>query len=164
MSLYLRFFGGGLVLLSALAASSEYSSYAERRLAQYSGLLALLSHAEGMISRFLSSGDGLWRGFENEELEKIGLLPLLREGKTLSKAFLECEGRFVLSKEAKERIKDFLSTSGRGYMEGEVAAFSGFRAQLDTEMKAEKERLEKNVKVTRALLLGGALAFLILII
>ena len=162
--MYLRFFGGGLIVVAALIASGEYSSYAKRRLAEYKGFIALFSHAEGMISRFLASGDGLWRGFENEALEKAGLLSALREGKTLAGAFDKCESRLALPGEAKKKIKDFLSASGRGYREGEIASFSAFGAGLEAEMKKEEERLDKSVKVTRALLLGGSLAFLILII
>lgn len=161
--MYLRFLGGGLVMISALIASGEYSAYAKKRMSQYAGLVALLSHAEGMISRFLSSGDGLWRSFENEALENTGLLAALREGKTLHAAFVECEGKFALSKEARERILDFLSTLGRSYKEGEVAAISAFRTELESEMKSEEEGLDKSVRVARALLLGGSLAFLILI-
>ena len=164
MSAFWRFTGGGLVVLSAILASNAYSEYAKRRLLQYSGLIALLTHAEGMISRFLSSGDGLWRGFKNEELERVGLLPLLREGESLKSAFLKCEGAFALEKEAIERITKFLSTSGSNYREGEVAAISAFRNQLEAEFKTEEETLDKSVKVTRALLLGGSLAFLIMII
>ena len=164
MSVYLKFLGGGLLLLSAIFASSEYSSYADRRLLHYSGLVALFSHAEGMIYGFLSSGREMWRGFKNDELEKIGLLPQLREGETLLSAFQKCESRLALSKDAKERIKDFLATACRGYREGVIYSFSAFIKKLEAEMKAEEERLEKQVKVTRALLLGGALAFVILII
>ena len=164
MSVFLRFIGGGLVVLSAALASNAYSEYAKRRLSQYSGLIALLSHAEGMISRFLSSGDGLWHGFKNEELERVGFLPLLWGGSSLKDAFTECSGNFVLSPEAIERIKEFFSAVGSNYMEGEVASLSAFRDKLEEERGSEEERLEKNVKVARALLLGGSLAFVIMII
>ena len=160
----LRLLGGGLVVVSAIVASGEYSAYAKRRILHYEGLIALFSHAEGMISRFLASGDGLLRGFENEELEKVGMLSILREGEALQSAFEKCESRLALSVETKERIKDFLSTVGRGYREGEVASFSAFITSLKEEMSVESERLDKSVKVTRALLIGGSLAFLIMII
>ena len=164
MSVFWRFAGGGLVVLAAMLASRAYSDYAKRRLLQYSGLIALFSHTEGMILRFLSSGEGIWRGFSNEELERVGLLPLLREGESLKSAFLKCEGGLALSKGAIERIKDFLSSHGRGYREGEVSSLSTFRRQLEEEMKSEEIALDKSVKVARALLIGGALAFLIMII
>ena len=152
------------MVLSAMLASNAYSNYAKRRLLQYSGLIALFSHQEGMISRFLSSGDGLWRGFSNEELEKIGFLPLLREGERLYNAFQKCEGNFLLPKETTERIKEFLYASGKGYKEGEIASISAFRLSLEEEMKNESDALDKNVKVANALLIGAALAFLIMII
>ena len=164
MNMILRFIGGGLVVVSALVASHEYSAYAKRRLLQYEGLVALFSHVEGKIRDFLASGDGLYRGFENEELERVGLLPLLREGERLKEAFCKCEGHLALPKGTVEGINTFLSTLGRGYREGEVAAFSAFRNKLEAEMKTEAERLDKSVKITRALLIGGALAFLIMIV
>lgn len=164
MNMLLRLIGGGLVMTSALIASHEYSEYAKKRLDQYAGLIALLSHAEGMISRFLASGDGLWRGFENEALEKTGLMGNMREGRGLYESFALCESKFALSNEAKGRIKDFLSGRGMEYREGEIAALSNFREMLEEEMNKEKESLEKSVKVTRAILLGASLAFLILII
>ena len=163
MSFYLKLLGSGLLLLSALLASSEYSSYADRRLLHYSGVVALLSHAEGVISRFLSSGGEMWREFKNDELEKIGLLPLLREGETLLSAFQKCEAKLYLSVEAKEKIKEFLSTVGKEYRAGAVSSFAELRQSLESEMKSEKDRLEKQVKIVRALLLGGALAFVIFI-
>ena len=164
MSVFWRFIGGGLVVLSAMLASKAYADYAKKRLLQYSGLISLLSHAEGMISRFLSSGDGLWRGFQNEELERVGLLPLLREGESLKSAFLKCREGLALPKKTIEQIEEFISRAGRDYREGEVAMISAFRNLLETEMKTEEEALDKNVKVVRVLLLGGSLAFLIMII
>ena len=164
MNILWRFAGGGLVVLSAMLASKSYSEYAKRRLLQYSGLISLRAHAEGMISRFLSSGDGLWRNFQNDELERVGLLPLLREGNFLKDAFLKSSKNFDLSKEAIERITKFFSTAGSNYKEGEVASLFKFRSQLEAEQKSEEEALDKSVKIARALLLGGSLAFVIMII
>ena len=164
MSIFWKFMGGGLVVLSAILASRAYSDHAKRRMLQYSGLVALLQHAEGMITSFLASGEGLFRDFKDEELEKIGLLPLLRKGESLKKAFLSCEGEFLLGKDKIEEIKAFLSTLGRGYRETELEAISSFRRSLEGDMKAEAEALDKSVKITRALLIGGSLAFLIMII
>ena len=164
MTFYLRIFGGGLVVLSAVFASLEYSGYAERRLLHYSSLALLFAHAGGMISRFLSRGDELWRGFRNEALEKIRLLDRLREGESLSSAFEKCENSLALSKETKEKIKKILASAGQEYRNGAAEAYLSIAKWLEEEKNSEKERLDKSVKVTRALLIGGALAFLILII
>ena len=164
MNIYLRFLGGGLVMVAALIASREYSAYAQKRLEQYRGLIEFLSHAEGMISRFLASGDGLLTGFKNKALEDTGFLSALREGKGFSESFAMCESKFAFSEEQKALIKKFCSDVGRGYKESEALTFACFRKTLESEMEREKETLDKSVKVARALLLGGALAFLIVVI
>ena len=164
MSAFGRFVGGGLVVLAAMLASNAYSDYAKRRILQYSGLIALFSHAEGMILSFLASGDGLFRDFRSDELERVGLLPLLRGGTSLKNAFSKCESKFALSKKTLERIKEFLSSLGKGYKDAEISSICAFRLSLEEEMKIEAETLDKNVKVARALLIGGSLAFLIMII
>ena len=153
-----------LLLIAAIAASREYSAYAKRRIDQYDGFIELFSYAEGMISRFLSYGEALWRGFENGALEACGFLPALREGTPPIEAFEKCEGRLSLPREAKDKIKAFLSSMGRSYKDGELATLSAFRTELQSERKRQEEDLDKNVKIARALLLGGALAVFILII
>ena len=162
MSEVWKFLGGGLVLLSALIASGEYKLYAKRRIRQYEGLISLFAHLEAMIGRYLASGDGLYRGFENAELERVGLLPLIRQGVSLADAFKECE--MNLPKDSLKAISEFLSGLGRGYKDGELKSLSDFRASLESEKATEADRLEKSVKVTTALLIGAALAFLIMII
>ena len=163
MTLYFRLLGGGLVVLSAIFASLEYSRYAERRLLHYSSLATLFDHAGGMISRFLSRGDELWRSFQNEELEKIGLLAHLRGGESLSLAFEKCESSLVLPQETKEKVRKVISSAGREYRNRAAEAYLSLAKWLEEEKNSEKERLEKSVKVTRALLIGGSLAFLIFI-
>ena len=164
MNVLWRYVGGGLVLLSAMIASAEYRSYAKRRILQYEGLIALLAHIEGMIGRYLASGDGLYRGFESAELERIGLLPLLRQGVGLADAFKRCLGEINLPKDSRKAVSEFLSGLGRDYKEGELKSLREFRTELEREKSTEAERLEKNAKVITVLLIGGALAFLIMII
>jgi hypothetical protein len=164
MSGFFRILGGGILVLSAFLLSVEYSSYAKRRVDHYLSLASLFSHAGGVISRFLLSGSEMWRDFHSEELERVGLLPCLREGTSLSEAFKKCESRLLLSKDIKEKIGKILSSKEREYKDGVVEAYFSLAKELECEGKGEKERIEKSVKVTRALLIGGTLAFLILII
>ena len=72
MSDLARLFGGGLILICAIIAGREYSSYTRRRLGQYRGFVALAAHIEGMISRFLAGGEELFRGFADPFLEETG--------------------------------------------------------------------------------------------
>ena len=160
----LRLIGASLLLLAALLLSREYSSYLERRILEYRGFVALLSHAEEGIERALSYGEELWYGFQNDVLEKCGLLPLLREGKGLAEAFMECKDKISFSASLKDEISEALSTLGRGYRDSELRRLSVIKASLVAAMEGEEGTAEKNIKVARALLIGGALAVGILII
>jgi hypothetical protein len=164
MSIGWRLVGGGLVIVAALIASGEYKLYAKRRILQYEGFAALLFHLEGMISRYLSSGDGLYRGFENAELERIGFLLLIRGGDRPAEALRKCDGQLCLSKECRKALSDFFVRFGRDYKDREIKSILDFRTGLEEEKKSEAERLEKSVKVFSALSIGGALAFFIMII
>ena len=164
MSIYLRWGGVALLMIGALLVSRCYESYLKKRLAEYRGLLSLITHIEGGISKFLAYGDGLWRDFSDGALEKCGLLPALREGKSLSVAFEESRGNTSLSGDARERIAEAFNKLGKGYKDGELKLLSSVRESLTCELDSESAEAEKNIKVARALLLGGALAVGIMVI
>lgn len=164
MSDFLRILGGALLLLCALLVGREYSAYAGRRIAEHQGFIALISHSEGMIGRFLSSGDELWRGFDNEALERVGFLPLIKDGKDADSAFSTVKGRLSLGDEAKKKVEEFFKDFGSGYKDQEIARISALRAELETSLKSETAELEKNSRVLNALLVGGALGLIILLV
>ena len=164
MNLYLRWAGAAVIMVAALYTSREYSRFASRRLAQWRGFISLLTHLEGEISKFLARGEGLFRGFADAELEECGFLQNLREGDGLLSAFEKCQSKLLLPRECKDALCEFFSSFGRSYKESELASLGAFRSSFEKEYEAEKERLEKSVKVTRTLLLGLALSVAILLI
>ena len=164
MMLYLKWGAVVLMLLVALFIGREYSAYMERRLAQMRGFSSLFSHAEEMISKYLSPADAIVSDFTDPELEKCGFLPALREGKDLLGAFEACSGQLALTSGMKREIGEFLSGFGRGYKDGELKRISAFRRRLEQEMASCAESAQKDVKAVRALLFGGAMAAGILII
>lgn len=164
MSLYFRWGGGILLMLGALLLSRGYKRYLMRRVDEYRGLASLLGHAGGMIDKFLTSGRELWRDFHNDALEKCGLLPTLREGVGLKDAFDKCKDKMSLSSSAKDRISASLGGLGKEYREGEVRLLLELEGRLKADSEAEGIEAEKNIKVAGALLLGGALAAVIMLI
>ena len=164
MTFYLKLFGGLLLLVGALLISQEYSAYCKRRILEYDGFIALLLHAESKISKYLASGEGLWRDFENDALLKCGFLECIKSGDTPLSAFRKCEGSLNLSKSAKDKLRALFSVLGEEYREGEISRLSSFREELLAERNAEEDRLMKSVKVTRALLVSSALAVIIIFI
>ena len=164
MSLYLRWGGAALIMIAALFACREYSVYAEKRILQHKGFIALISHAEEMISKFLAKGIELWQDFSDSALEECGFSSHLREGRSLSEAFSACEVGICLPKDVKEELRDFFSGFGKSYKDGQLSSLSEFRKRLENRLKEEELSLEKSLKVTKALIIGGALAVVILII
>ena len=162
MTPIVKWLGIALLMAGALLVSREYEKYLARRLGEYGGLLALICHAEAVISRSLAYGEELWRGFSDEFLEKIQLLPLLRGGESLKSAFDKTKDKMSLTAKAKEEISDLLSTLGRGYRESELSALKKIKEALSSGLDAERTEAEKNVKIARALLLGGALTVVIM--
>ncbi len=164
MSLYFRWGGVALLLIAALYINRGYKNYLTRRLDEYRGLSALMLHMEGMISKFLSFGDGLWRDFSDEALEKCGLLPALRGGESLQGAFDKCRDKMSLSKASKDKLCEKFHRLGKGYKNAELRVIGEIRADLNDEIAFETAEAQKNMKVTAALLFGGALAAVIMML
>ena len=162
MSLYIKWGGIALVMIGALLVSREYDRLLDRRILEYRGLVNLITHAEAEITKSLAHGSGLWQGFSDDALENSGLLPLLREGESLKNAFDKCKGKMALSTEAKERISALFAPLGRGYRDSEIRLLCEIKDSLSREYDSESESAEKNKKIARALLLGGALTVAIM--
>lgn len=162
MNYYLRLVGAVLVGVGAILILRGYERYLNRRLEEYRGLISLVSHAEGEISKFLTYGSELFRNFTCPTLERCGLMSAIAEEGGLYSAFIKCRERMSLSSRAKEKIASMLSTLGTGYREGELVLLSEVREQLAAELAAEEVNVEKNISVARALLIGGGLVAVIM--
>lgn len=164
MSVYLRLGGAAIITLLAVFVGREYSAFADRRLSQLRGFLDLVSHFEREISKFLASGDGLWRGFCNDALTECGFLSALAERGSLSEAFRDCEDSLSLSGEQISMLGGFFGGFGGDYRDGELRRIAAFRAELEALIDRESDSLSKSVSVTKALLLGGGLAMAVMVI
>lgn len=164
MTFYFRLLGGGLILLCALMVGREYSSYIARRIEQHGGFIALAGHAESKIGEFLSSGRELWLEFNNSALEEVGLLPLLKEGEGACSAYSKIEKRLALSDDTKKKLSTFFNEFGSGYRDRELSRASALKKELEISLIADKEELEKNAKVLNALLVGGGVGLIILLL
>lgn len=164
MIFYLRYGGAALVMLGALLVSRAYASYMKKRLSEYRGLERMIAHAEGEISCFLAYGSELWRNFSDEAMEGCGLLSHLRDGKGISESFELSRDAMSLSASAKQKISDMLEPLGRGYKDDEVKLLSSIGDRLSEEISRESDEAEKNIRIARALLIGGALAVVIMIV
>lgn len=162
MSLYLRWGGALLLLVSALLFGREYSKYAKRRKTQMAEFIALITHIKGRISRFLSPTSELLSGFESEELERCGFLSAFSESSDLGGAL--DRSKTVLGEPFRNILSEFFSGFGKNYLDGEIKRIEHYTELLSEEEKREKEELSKSEKLTKTLLFAAALALAILLI
>jgi len=160
--LYLRWCGAALLLICALICGREYSAYIDRRVREGEGYLSLLSYIEKMIDSYLTPLSEIFSGFECEALEKSGFLPSVRSGKTASEVLAEQNA--LIPENMRSLLLDYFDGFGKGYKDSELGRTRKAKAELDKMLGAERENLEKSARVTKALLLGGAVGIAILII
>ena len=149
-----KYLGIGAMAITALWIGRGYSTYADRRLGEMGGLSALFLHMESRLGRTLDHGGELYRGFDDEFLEKCGFLPLLREGKAPSDAFTEAKKSMVLPRKVEALAENLFSSFGKGYRDQEIERLRRARRELDEVITALAEDSEKNKRVVNALLFG----------
>lgn len=161
MNLYLKLIGALMLLVCSFLASSEYRRRIFRQTEEYRSVLSLLRHAVDKVH--LMDGREAWSGLEDEILESVGILPALRGGQGIRAAFEECKDGLSLDKTTKDMITVQLSKLGDGYTE-ERAVIEEIIANIKTALADAEANAEKNASVARALLVGGALTVIIMII
>ncbi|MBR4835462.1 MAG: hypothetical protein IKU99_00485 [Clostridia bacterium] len=149
-----KYLGIGGLGLTALWIGRGYSAYADRRLGEMGGISALILHIESRLGRTLDYGAELYRGFDDEFLEKCGFLPLLREGKPLYDAFSEAKTSMILPDEVADIVENLFSSFGKGYKDQEIERLRMARAELDNKITTLREESDKNKRVVNALLFG----------
>ena len=157
MNTYIRLFGAAFIMLSALFVGREYSSFSDKRTSELRGFLLFVRHVGGRVANFLSYGDELFSGFENESLESCGFLPALRDGEDFADAFESAKNKLSISSSQIEMLGEFFVSFGRDYRDGEIEKITAFLEKYEKEVDRECENMTKNLQVARALLLGGAL-------
>ena len=149
-----KYLGIGAMAITALWIGRGYSAYADRRLGEMGGISALILHMESRLGRTLDYGAELYRGFDDEFLEKCGFLPLLREGRPLYDAFSEVRLSMLLPDEVADIVDGLFSSFGKGYKDQEIERLRRARAELDKKIATLREESDKNKRVVNALLFG----------
>ena len=149
-------------MLASILCSREYSAYTERKMRECEGYLSLIVYIEKMIASYLAPLSVIFRDFECEALTLNGFLPSVRSGKSPSLAIRE--SKLLIPDDMRDMLCEYFDGFGKEYKDAELARTRTLRSRLESEVKEERERLDKSVKVTRALLLGAAAGIAILII
>ncbi len=162
MSIAYRAAGAAILLFLSVFIGKAYEKYCERALSETKELLRMLLHMRGKISTFLSPQSGLLSDFESEVLSSTGFLVAVQEGKTLFDAY--GGSRFAISKEQKRAFLRFFSEFGRGYKSEELSRIDSLYRETSEELKKERERTAKDIKIAKTLLIAAALGISVLMI
>ena len=164
MSFALKIIGGACVLIAAAAMARLYDAFSKRRLSECESFISLLEHIRSEISCFLSPKERIFRGYEDENLERVGFLPLVREGEDMGDAFDKISQRLLVGKSGLDILASFFSGLGRGYKDGAMALGERCIAEFRKYYESLKDESEKNVKLFRTVIIGLGLGILILLL
>ena len=159
-----RIIGCALIFLAILLIRREYSIYVSCKTSELCGFSLLLSHMESEISKYLSYGREMWHRLACDGLERSGFLQLLKNGHAPDEALALCKNRLLISKETQQSLSDFFKSFCSEYKDGALKKISEYRIDFDKKLEEEKKELQKSLKITSTLLLGGGLTLLILVI
>lgn len=163
MNDFLKFFGIGLLLLSAFAFSSECRRRIKVKNETSEGFVSLLEHIRRQIDCYLTPAARLADGFKNEALQSCGYLQqAAKDG--LASAYFALSERLPLYKSVKSELESFFGGFGREYKDGTLKELNLRISSLKELLKKEKDESDRNLKVTRTLAVSAALGAAILII
>lgn len=163
-NLYIKWIGAAIISLCAIFVSRGYSAFAERRLGQYGGFIALLEHIEGRIIDSLAYGDRLWSGFGCEESSVSSFVNLLQNGVSPKEAFDNIRGGLYLPNKATTLLSESFSSFGLECCEREIERIHSARETLSVMLDEENADCEKSKKTFTAILFGVSASVIIMLI
>lgn len=155
---------GSLAMLgiAAVLAARGVAVFRERLL-QLEGFVLLLRSIREQIACFRTPTREILAAFQNPALERAGFLAAAkRDG--MAAALEESRERLYLDGEELGPLREFSAGLGGGYADEEVARCELCLARLTEAVARRREALPKAAKLYRTLVLGGALAVIIVLI
>ena len=159
----MKIFGMALILFSALFFAREKNRAAEERLHILEELFRLAETMKIEIGCYLRPISDIVSSFSSETLTKLGFISDF-EVLGAFNAYLRLESAFSLSEDEKKLFRGFFSRIGKGYAEDELKLIEYFSTQLFQLLKAEREKLPKEKKLSATLSCALAFAIIILLV
>ena len=150
------------MVLAATALVFGYKRHIALMRRELDGFLSLIDYLKLRIECYLSTVGEVFRDFSNDTLEPF--LKRVRAGESPESAIMGAEKELVIGKEGREILKRLFSVLGREYKAGVIASIDATRSAFGDYSEHTIEEGKRNVKLTSALLLGGVLGAVILLI
>ena len=153
-----------MILLAVIRFSDAYSKHVKKRLLEYEGFIAFISHVRLQMNCYLKPARCIADGFYSKPLSDVGFLAHIGESESIYEAYKRSESRLSLSKEERELIGGLFSSLGEGYLEDELKLIDAYSARLEKGFLRLKSEAPKSTKLISTLSVTAAVGFLILVL
>ena len=164
MSLYIKWGGLALMMLSSLSVAKGYREYVARRLSEQESFISLIKHLEGYIRRYLMTPSEALSDFTDENLSRLGFLEKTSAGIPLSEAFDMISDKLSVGDVTKTAVSEIFAAISSGYKDEVLSAIGDGARSLEKALEEEREALTKNERVTSVVLVAAALGVFILFV
>ena len=155
--------GSLAVLTMALILSLRAAGVLRERLAQLEGFILLLRHIREQIAVFRTPTREILSGFQNEALRRAGFLAAAEE-RGFAAALYAVRDRLYLDECEEAALSEFAHGLGGGYTEEELARCDLCLGRLTAAAEERRAALPRLARLYRTLMVGGALAVIILLL
>ncbi|MGN1095645.1 MAG: stage III sporulation protein AB, partial [Eubacteriales bacterium] len=143
----------------------------KRRLSECEAFLDLFEYVKNQIHFFLTPTKEIYRGYENDTLEKCGFLAELRSHENDEVyediwriSFEKIKSKLSLSDKQRSIIKSFGDYIGKTSGKIQTNSFDYCIGELTSEINRQRMETEKNIKLYRTLgIAAGACAAILII-
>ena len=153
--------GLGLLAIGVYPFLREYVVYLDKRAAEYSEMLAFLSHLEREIGSFLRTVPEACDSFRDGFLRSSGALGLIASSRGGGGELLSGS---LIDKEDKRALSEFFDSFGMGYREIELRRLSEMKASFSETVKRVKDECAKNKRLAPLLFAFAFSALLVLLL
>lgn len=159
-----KLIGAAMLMALSISMAFQICTMESRRVRQTEALLLLLRYIKAQISCFRTPLSEMFAGFENEELEACGLLPLLRDGCSFPDAFEKTRPRLYLDSDETEMLSSFSREIGGGYREEQEECCAYYIRELERAYSEGREERPARVRVLRSLVISAGLMVIIILV
>ncbi len=155
----------GIFLLAAatLYIALDLARSCRQRTRQTEAILLLIRHVRAKISCFSTPVGEILADFENEVLERSGILPSAREN-GLAAAVRAASERGCISRAQADMLSDMWGQLGGGYREEAVKICDYYISEFESTLSHEREEHPRMARLLRGVVLtGGAMLIIVLI-
>ena len=164
MTFIIKIFGAVAICVFALRLLRGYKRYLEKRKAECEGFILVIEAVRDGVDYFLSPLKRIFERFCEGDSPLARISKRICGGESPKTAFESEKDGLHIGESGKDILSGFFSSLGRGYKDGAVSMSEACKKKFE-KYSAEREREdEKNARLATTLVVGGALAVIILFI